>query len=151
SADLLVRDRGRPAPGRRTDSLHRKRLADTRPLLLLRAARFSGPARVPEFALLSTWRPRFGGKRLDPRPPARRSRSRRRFAEQPARSAFPNHHRDRIADRDLDLRRLRILFEAQRKLLLWLGDQCVDHSVVDRHDIEKDRASGLSLFENIAR
>ena len=46
-------------------------------------------------------------------PASRQSeRSRRRFAEQPARRAFPNQHRDRVADRDLDVRRLRILLEA---------------------------------------
>jgi len=41
--------------------------------------------------------------------------------------------------------------EAKRKPLLWLGDQGVDHPVVDRDDIEKDLASGLTLFEDVTR
>ena len=146
-SDLLIRDRDRPPPAGRADSLGRKRLAGARPILLLWAARFRWPARGSEFAL----RPRLRGKRLDPRPPASPSWSRGRLAEQPARGAFPNHYRDGIADRDLDLRRLDILFEAKRKPLLWLGDQGVDHPAVDRDDIEKDLASSPPLFENIAR
>jgi hypothetical protein len=32
-----------------------------------------------------------------------------------------------------------------------LGEQSVDHAVVDLHHVEKDFASRLPLFENIAR
>src|SRR5206468_243965 len=103
SSDFLVRERSRPPPGGCADSFGRKQLAGTRPLLILRAARFRWPARDPEFARR---RRRLRSKRLDSQPPASRGRSRRRFAEKPARSAFPNHYRDGIADRDLDLRRL---------------------------------------------
>ena len=46
---------------------------------------------------------------------------------------------------------LDILFEAKGKPLLWLGDQGVDHPVVDRDDIEKNLPSSLPLFENITR
>jgi hypothetical protein len=70
--------------------------------------------------------------------------------EQPACGAFPDQDRYRIADRDLQFRRLGRLLEPGGKSLLRLREQRGNHPVIDLDDIEKDFAAGLRLPDDFA-
>jgi hypothetical protein len=94
---------------------------------------------------------RFGRKRLNSWRAAARGQCRGWLGEQAARGALPNHHRDHIADRDLDCRRLGIALESSREMFLWCSTQGGDHAIVDLDDIEQDLSLRLRLLDNFAR
>ena len=141
----LGRTQSRPQPPR----LHRHKLRHRRRRLppLPRPLPGSGAEKLIERQVrparsFGRRHPGFRRERLDRRARTR-NRHRGRFAEQPAGRTFPDRNRDRIPDRDLEIRLLGVVFESSAKTLLWLGEQGRNDPVIDRDHIEENPIPGL--------
>lgn len=73
-----------------------------------------------------------------------------KLAAHRAGSAFPNQHRNGVADGDFEFRRQGSDIEPPRKALLRLGAQSRNHPVINLHDIKQDHAPNLALIEHLA-